>query len=107
PANGAASYSGALLPLLPVIPGVQPPPSCPGVPTTSAPTPCTIYAPQGIQADAKTPTVEEWNFRIEQQLSENTALRIAYVGSHGYHGLMSVDTNSIPAQICASVSCTS
>ena len=32
PANGSASYAGALLPLLPVTPGVLPPPSCgPGV----------------------------------------------------------------------------
>jgi hypothetical protein len=103
PANGAASYAGALLPLLPVVPGVQPPPSCgPGVPS-----PCTTYAPQGIQPDAKTPTVEEWNFQVEQQLSQNTALRVAYVGSHGYHGLLSVDPNSIPAQVCAAATCTS
>jgi hypothetical protein len=103
PANGSASYSGALLPLLPVTPGVQPPPSCgPGVPT-----PCTTFAPQGVQPNAQTPTVEEWNFRIEQQLSQNTVLRIGYVGSHGYHGLISVDPNSIPAQVCASATCTS
>ena len=33
--------------------------------------------------------------------SRNTVLRVAYVGSHGYHGLLSVDPNDIPAQICA------
>ncbi len=45
PANGSASYSGALLPLLPVTPGVLPPPQCigPGVPS-----PCTTFAPQGV-----------------------------------------------------------
>ena len=103
PANGSASYAGALLPLLPVTPGVQPPQSCgPGVPT-----PCTTFAPQGVQPDAKTPTVEEWNFRVEQQLSQNTVLRVAYVGSHGYHGLVNVDPNSIPAQVCAAATCTS
>jgi hypothetical protein len=96
PWNGSASYSGALLPLLPVTPGVQPPQSCgPGIPT-----PCTIFAPQGVQPNAQTPTVQEWNLRVEQELSQNTVLRIAYVGSHGYHGLISVDPNSIPAQIC-------
>jgi len=100
PANGSASYSGALLPLLPVTPGVQPPQSCgPGIPK-----PCTTYAPQGIQPNAQTPTVQEWNFRVEQQLSENTALRVAYVGSHGYHGFVSVDPNSIPAQVCQTAS---
>ncbi|HEY3823710.1 MAG TPA: carboxypeptidase regulatory-like domain-containing protein [Bryobacteraceae bacterium] len=103
PANGSASYAGALLPLLPVTPGVLPPPSCgPGVPT-----PCTTFAPQGVQPNAKTPTVEEWNLRIEQELSHDLVLRIAYVGSHGYHGLLNVDPNSIPAQVCASATCTS
>jgi hypothetical protein len=103
PSNGAASYAGALLPLLPVTPGVQPPQSCgPGIPT-----PCTTFAPQGIQADAQTPTVEEWNLRIEQQLTPSTVFRASYVGSHGYHQLISVDPNSIPAQVCASATCTS
>ena len=96
PANGSASYSGALLTHIPVTPGVLPPPSCgPGVPS-----PCTIFAPQGVQPNAQTPTVEEWNLRIEQQLSQDTVLRIAYVGSHGYHGLINVDPNTIPAQVC-------
>jgi len=102
PANGSASYSGALLPLLPVTPGVLPPPSCgPGVPT-----PCTTFAPQGVQPNAQTPAVAEWNLRIEQQLSSNTVLRIAYVGSHGYHGWVSVDPNSIPATVCQTATCT-
>ena len=91
PYNGSATYSGALSSFLPITPGAQPPAG-------------TIFAPQGIQPNAKTPTVEEWNFTIEQQLSSNTALRVAYIGSHGYHGLLSVDPNSIPSQICASAS---
>jgi len=103
PANGSASYSGALLPHIPVTPGVPPPPSCgPGVPT-----PCTTFAPQGIQPNAQTPTVLEWNFRIEQQLSRDTVLRIGYVGSHGYYGPVSVDPNSVPAQICETTTCAS
>ncbi len=28
-----------------------------------------VYSPQGIQPDAKTPAVQEWNLTIEQQLS--------------------------------------
>ena len=31
----------------------------------------------------------------------STALRVSYVGSFGYHGLLSVDPNDIPAQICS------
>ncbi len=101
PYNGAVSYASVSLgSVLPVIPGTQPAPSCgPGVPT-----PCTIYAPQGVQPNAKTPTVEEWNFTIERQLDRNTSLRVAYAGSFGYHGLLSVDPNSIPAQVCSNAS---
>ena len=96
PYNGSASFTGSLPAILPITPNVPVPPSCgPGVLTG-----CTIYAPQGIQQDAKTPTVEEWNISVEQQLSRNMALRVAYVGSHGYHGLLSVDPNTIAPQIC-------
>jgi hypothetical protein len=45
--------------------------------------------------------VEEWSFRVEQQLTSSMALRVGYVGSFGFHGLTSVDPNTIPAQICA------
>jgi len=99
PYNGSVSFSSvALTSILPITPSVPPPPSCgPGVPT-----PCTTYAPQGVQSNAKTPTVQEWNLTVEQQLTSNTSLRLAYTGSFGYHGLLSVDPNSVPAQICES-----
>ena len=98
PANGSVSYSAASLSsLLPVVPGVQPAPSCSAV--VSAP--CTVYAPQGIQPNAKTPTVEEWNLTVERQLAAGTLLRVAYAGSHAVHGLLSVDPNTIPAEICS------
>ncbi len=96
PYNGALTSSGSLFSITPVVPGSAVPPSCgPGVPT-----PCSTYAPQGVQANAKTPTVEEWNFSVERQLDPATVLRVAYVGSFGYHGLLSLDPNTIPAQIC-------
>jgi hypothetical protein len=91
PYNGSASSSGSLFSIIPIAPGVPPAAS-------------TIFAPQGIQADAKTPTVQEWNLTVEQQLSHNTALRVAYVGSFAYHELLSVDPNSIPTQICSNAS---
>jgi len=104
PYNGSVSYSNASLPsLLPVTPGVPPAPQC----SATVPQPCTTFAPVGVQPDAKTPTVEEWNFTIERQLDRNTSLRVAYVGSFGYHGFLSIDPNTIPAQICASATCVS
>jgi hypothetical protein len=106
PFNGAASFANVSLfsNSFPVTSGVSPAQSCgPGVPS-----PCTIFAPQGVQANAKTPTVQEWNLTIEQQISHNTALRLAYLGSFAYHELLSIDPNSIPAQICSnSGGCTS
>jgi hypothetical protein len=97
PFNGTATFSGSLPSLLPITPSVAALPAC----GLGVPTPCTTYAPYGVQPNAQTPTVAEWNFSIQQQLSRNMALRVAYVGSHGYHGLLSVDANSIPSQICA------
>jgi len=99
PYNGSISYSNvSIFSFTPLIPGAPVAPACgPGLLTG-----CTTYAPQGIQPDAKTPTVQEWNFTLERQINSDTALRLAYVGSFGYHGLISVDPNSIPAQICAS-----
>jgi hypothetical protein len=98
PYNGATTASGSLFAITPVIPGAAVPPSCgPGVPS-----PCTTFAPQGIQANAKTPTVQEWNLSVERQLDQATVVRVAYVGSFSYHGLLSVDPNSIAAQVCSS-----
>jgi len=97
PYNGSIAYANAsLFSFAPLTPGVPVPPSCgPGVPA-----PCTTYAPQGVQADARTPTVQEWTFAVEQQIGRSSALRIAYSGSFGYHALLSVDPNTISAQIC-------
>jgi hypothetical protein len=98
PYNGSITFSGALSSFLPITSGVQPPAACgPGVPS-----PCSTFAPQGIEAAAKTPAVNEWNLTIEQQVGSNMAFRIGYVGSFGYHGMLSVDPNTIPAQICSS-----
>ena len=97
PYNGSISFSGPLASITPISRTTPIAPSCgPGVPS-----PCTTYAPQGVQANAKTPTVQEWNFTLEQQLAPETLLRLSYVGSFGYHGLLSVDPNTVPLQICA------
>jgi hypothetical protein len=100
PYNGSAQFSGALSKIIPITAGVQPPASCTGGPNVPVAN-CSIFAPQGIQPNAKTPTVQEWNFTVEQHLSANTVLRVAYVGSFSTHGLLSVDPNTIPAAICA------
>ncbi|HTW66956.1 MAG TPA: carboxypeptidase-like regulatory domain-containing protein [Bryobacteraceae bacterium] len=50
-------------------------------------------SPSGIQPDAYTPTVLSWSLRVAQQIAPNTSLTVGYVGSHGYHELLSLDAN--------------
>jgi hypothetical protein len=104
PANGAVSLANtSLLSIIPIAPGIPPAPQC----SSTVPPPCTMFAPQGVQPNAKTPTVQEWNLTVERQLDRNTSLRAAYVGSFGTHGFVSIDPNDIPAQICSSATCVS
>jgi carboxypeptidase family protein len=101
PFNGTLAFANVpLSSVVPIIPGTPPQPSC----ESGAAANCTIYSPQGVQPDAKTPTVERWSFGIERQLSSDSVLHAGYVGSFGYHDLISIDPNSIPAQTCASPS---
>src|SRR5262245_32633305 len=97
PYNASVTFTGSLLSFLPITHVVQPPPAC----GPSGPATCSIFAPQGVESAAKTPTVNEWNLTIERQLGTRMAIRAGYSGAFGYHGLLSVDPNTIPAQICS------
>lgn len=102
PYNGAITFANQnLFNFLPITPGVQPPPAC----GPAQPQPCSTFAPQGVQSDAKTPALQNWNFSIEQQLSRDMSLRVAYIGSQGYHGLLSLDPNTVPSQVCDTATC--
>ena len=61
--------------------------------------------PSGVQPDLRTPTVESWSFKIEQALSTNTSLAVGYIGSHGYHELLSADANLPTPTICPASPC--
>jgi hypothetical protein len=50
-------------------------------------------SPSGIQPDAYTPTILSWTFKVEQQIAPDTSLSVGYVGSHGYHEMLSLDAN--------------
>jgi len=99
PVNGSIAFPNgtSLFSIIPLIPGATIPAQC-----GAGVTPCTTYAPQGVQGDAHTQAVNKWNFSIEQELTPETSLRLSYVGSFGYHGLLSIDPNAIAPQICAS-----
>jgi Carboxypeptidase regulatory-like domain len=61
--------------------------------------------PGGVQPDMQTPTLISWSFRVEHQLSPNTALTVGYVGSHGYHEIVGVDANEPFPTICPASPC--
>lgn len=101
PYNGTITFLNASLPsIVPLSPSVAPPPTC----GPTVPQPCTTFGPQGIQPNMTTPAVYEWNFSVEQQITPATAVRLGYVGSHGVHLLVSLDSNAIPSQICSNAS---
>ncbi len=74
--------------------------------STAAPVPATArLVPGGVEPDLETPTLVSWSFRLEQELTANTALRVGYVGSHGYHELIGIDANEPFPVICPAAPC--
>ena len=65
----------------------------------------TKISPSGSQPDLYTPTVITWTFKVEQQIAPNTSLGLGYVGSHGYHELLSLDANEPVPTICPAAPC--
>ena len=53
----------------------------------------------------KTPTLISYSAGIEQEFSANTVLRIGYVGSHGYHQMLSLDDNEPTPTVCPGAPC--
>lgn len=62
-------------------------------------------SPSGIQPDAKTPALATWTFKIDQQIAPYTTLSVGYVGSHGYHQLLSLDANEPVPTFCPASPC--
>jgi carboxypeptidase family protein len=62
--------------------------------------------PSGVQPDLKTPTVISYDLKIQQQIFSNTTLSVGYIGSHGYHEILSIDAN-VPSNvvICPTAPC--
>jgi len=76
----------------------------------SAIAPSAIYSgakiiPSGVQPNLFTPAVDSWSLKIEQQIAPDTSLGVSYIGSHGYHELLSVDANLPSATICPASPC--
>ncbi len=72
----------------------------PGSPVSSN----SLISPSGVQPDAYTPTILSYTFKIEQQIAANTSLALGYVGSHGYHEMLSLDANEpIPSILAGTI----
>ena len=63
--------------------------------------------PSGVQPDLRTPTVESWSLKVEQQITSSSSFGVSYIGSHGYHELLSVDANLPTPTICPASPCPS
>jgi hypothetical protein len=97
-ARETLGVSNGLLRLIPLQRTAALPPTC--SPTQGQP--CSTYAPGGVDPNLFTPTIQQWTFTVERQLTRNLMLSVGYVGSQSYHTPLSIDTNTAAPQVCAS-----
>ncbi len=64
-----------------------------------------LVSPSNVQRDIATPTVLSWTFKIEQEIAPRTTLTLGYIGSHGYHQILSEDQNTPAAVVCPAQDC--
>ncbi len=62
-------------------------------------------SPAGVQPDLATPASVTYSLNVQQQITPATTLSVGYVGSHGYHELLSIDANTPVPTICPAVPC--
>jgi Carboxypeptidase regulatory-like domain len=61
--------------------------------------------PAGVQPDMQTPTLISYSLTLEHEMSPNTAISLGYVGSHGYHEIVSLDDNEPTPVVCPASPC--
>ncbi len=64
-----------------------------------------LISPSNVQPDLQTPTVISYTLKVEQEVAPNTSLTVAYVGSHGYHQVLSEDQNEPGFVTCPNAAC--
>jgi hypothetical protein len=62
-------------------------------------------SPSNVQPDIQTPTVLAWTLKLEQEIAPRTTIAVGYVGSHGYHQILSEDQNTPAAVVCPNPAC--
>ena len=92
PFNPTYSLPGVSVSSLPIVPNAP-------IPSAAR------LVPGGVQPDLKTPGLVNWSFRIQQELTANTALTVGYIGSKGFHEIIGVDANEPFPVICPAAPC--
>ena len=64
--------------------------------TCSSDLPCAFFA---TDRKLKTPYVLNWNLNVQQQLSHNTLLQVAYVGNRGVQLYSTIDQNQVDTNL--------
>lgn len=64
-----------------------------------------LVSPSGVQPDAYTPTIISYTLNIQQQIAPDTTLTVGYVGSRGYHEMLSLDANEPFPTVCPASPC--
>jgi hypothetical protein len=64
-----------------------------------------LISPSNVQRDIRTPTVLSWTLKVEQEIAPRTSLTVGYIGSHGYHQILSEDQNTPASVVCPAASC--
>ncbi len=66
-------------------------------PTSGAPG---LISPSNVQTDLRTPTVLSYTVKVERELLPNLSLTVGYVGSRGYHQILSENQNEPASVVC-------
>ncbi|HEX4285790.1 MAG TPA: carboxypeptidase-like regulatory domain-containing protein [Terracidiphilus sp.] len=64
-----------------------------------------LVSPSNVQPDLQTPTVLSWTLKVEREIAPATTLTVGYVGSRGYHQILSEDQNTPASVVCPDPSC--
>ena len=62
-------------------------------------------SPAGVQPDLATPANVNYSLTIQQAITPSTSVSVGYVGSHGYHELLSIDANTPVPTYCPNSPC--
>ena len=70
------------------------------VPVSAPVSGASTVSPSNVAPNLSTPAVLAWTLQVEQQVARSTSLTLSYVGSHGYHQILSEDQNEPASIVC-------